>query len=67
LFGHAPLVECLIRNLSETGACLEIRSPSSPSDAPDSFALIIKPENLKRSCQVVWRSDRCMGVRFNSF
>jgi hypothetical protein len=65
LFGNEPTVECLIRNLSETGACLEIGNPSSPALVPDSFALIIKPENLKRDCRVMWRSDRRVGVLFN--
>ena len=65
LFGTAPAIECLIRNMSKTGACLEIVSPSGPAAVPDRFALFIKSENLKRFCQVAWRSGRRLGVRFN--
>ena len=56
-FASAPSIECIIRNLSETGACLEVPG----SVVPDSFTLIIKPELLKRTCQVVWRTDRRIG------
>jgi hypothetical protein len=59
-FGSAPAVECVIRNMSETGACLEVASPG----VPDNFTLLIKPELLKRSCSVAWRTDQRIGVRF---
>ena len=53
--------ECLIRNLSETGACLEV---SNPTGIPDNFKLIIRPEIITRSCEVAWRSAQRIGVRF---
>jgi hypothetical protein len=43
-------MDCIIRNLSDTGACLEV---SSPFGIPDNFKLIIRPEILTRSCEVV--------------
>lgn len=60
-FNHAAAIDCLIRNMSATGACLEI---SSPIGIPDEFTLIIKPEYLKRSCQVAWRTSTRIGARF---
>jgi hypothetical protein len=54
-------MDCIIRNLSETGAMLEI---TSPIGVPSNFTLIIKPELLKRPCEVVWRSAQRIGVRF---
>lgn len=54
-------IECIIRNLTKSGACLEIKGPNS---VPDEFFLIIKPEHLKRSCTVIWRSEGRIGVRF---
>jgi hypothetical protein len=54
-------VDCIIRNLSETGALLEL---SNANGIPDTFTLIIKPELLKRSCQIAWRSESRFGVRF---
>ena len=59
-FGSAPSIDCVVRNLSETGACLEVAS----SSIPDNFTLIIRPEILKRSCQIAWRSAQRIGVHF---
>ena len=53
--------ECIIRNLSDTGACLEL---SETTGIPDSFQLIIRPEIITRSCEVAWRSVQRIGVRF---
>ena len=52
IFGGASTVDCVVRNLSETGACLEV---ASPVGIPDDFALQIKPEERKRDCHVAWR------------
>jgi len=56
-----PGLDCLVRNLSPTGACLEVDSTAVPVDE---FDLLIKPEYLTRQCQVVWRQPRKIGVRF---
>lgn len=60
MFGVAT-VDCIIRNLSENGASLEI---GSAVGVPDDFILIIKPESLKRKCKVAWRSADRVGVQF---
>jgi hypothetical protein len=57
----AGSTECLVRNVSKTGACLELENPAS---IPEKFKLIIKPDNVFRTCKVVWRTDRRIGVRF---
>jgi hypothetical protein len=54
-------VECVIRNLSDTGALLEF---SASIALPDTFKLIIKPELITRDCQVAWRSEQRIGVQF---
>ena len=54
-------VDCIIRNLSATGACLEAESPVP---IPDKFRLVIKPEFLIRECEVAWRRSHKIGVRF---
>jgi hypothetical protein len=56
-----PGIDCLIRNLSDTGACLEIESGRIPDDR---FQLVIKPESLVRICEVAWRKPQKIGVRF---
>ena len=60
-FDRAASIDCLVRNLSATGACLEVETPVG---IPDEFTLIIKPEYLRRSCRVAWRAVKRIGVRF---
>lgn len=60
IFGTAPAIDCVIRNMSKTGALLAV----NPVGIPDEFSLVIKPEMKKRACQVIWRSADKIGVRF---
>jgi PilZ domain len=62
-FDRAVGVPCAIRNVSNTGACVEVEKPIP---IPNSFMLVIKPDNLFRSCDVVWRDGRLLGVRFGA-
>ncbi|HEY1474375.1 MAG TPA: PilZ domain-containing protein [Pseudolabrys sp.] len=59
-FDHAGF-DCIVRNVSETGALLEIESPVG---IPNNFILIISKDGVKRSCHVAWRSARRIGVHF---
>jgi hypothetical protein len=63
MFGSAASVDCIIRNMSDTGACLEVETPAG---IPNDFTLLIRPEIIKRSCHVVWRKERRIGVRFSA-
>ena len=54
-------IDCVVRNLSNKGASLEIESPIG---IPDGFTLIMKEDWAKRSCHVIWWSARRIGVRF---
>jgi hypothetical protein len=56
-------VECAVRNVSEAGACLELATPTA---LPDDFALFIKTAKMMRSCQVIWRDGRRIGIRFEN-
>lgn len=60
-FGLAPAIGCVIRNLSDAGASVEVESPV---EIPDDFSLLIKPEAIKRNCRVEWRSAKRIGVQF---
>jgi hypothetical protein len=60
-FGFATGIECIVRNISEGGACLEIDASIC---LPDDFSLLIKPECLKRSCHLAWRGAGRTGVQF---
>src|SRR5687767_10120629 len=56
-----PGTDCLIRNLSDKGARLEI---DSALVTVDEFDLVILPEYLNRKCRVAWRKPKSIGVRF---
>ena len=55
-------IDCTIRNVSDTGAQLEV---ASPLGIPDSFWLVISGSHTPRHCRVAWRSDRRLGVAFD--
>jgi PilZ domain len=57
-------VRCVVRNISETGACLELHSPVFLSH---SFDLAFDdPDWTPRACRVVWRESRLLGVEFRT-
>ncbi len=62
-FGGGAGISCTIRNLSETGAALEVISPIG---IPQEFDLVIEADHLTRQCRVVWRKERRIGVTFQS-
>ena len=51
--------ECIVLNLSETGAHLEFHGP-----APNVFDLVVEGDRKRRSCFVVWRKAKRVGVKF---
>jgi len=62
---------CVVRNLSATGARLEIvrgeRRPFVTEERlPDLFTLGFKLERTLVDCEVVWRRGDVIGVRFRS-
>lgn len=54
------VVDCTVRNISETGACLEL---PCFIELPDTLTLMI-PGGPKRECEVMWVSNNKLGVRF---
>ena len=56
-------IDCVIRNISATGASIEIKSPLW---FPDSFVLVMTTDGITRGCHVVWRKGRRVGVTFDS-
>jgi hypothetical protein len=53
-------MSCIIRNLSETGAKLEV---ASVAGVPNTFDLIT-PGHRPHACRVAWRSLKEIGVEF---
>jgi hypothetical protein len=54
-------IDCVVRNISETGAALEV---ASPMGIPTKFNLLISGNVAKRPCRVVWIKDKRIGVAF---
>jgi hypothetical protein len=60
LKGHVTAIDCVVRNLSDGGACLKV---ASPIGIPDTFDLVVDAASV-RHCRVVWRKATQIGVTF---
>ena len=58
---QAPSIYCTVRNLSESGACLQA---ATTAEIPSTFAIVIEGE--RRACRVIWRTDTQLGVTFHA-
>lgn len=58
---NGGVIDCVIRNISETGAALEV---ASPLGIPETFNLVLSGDQPRRRCQVAWRRDKRIGVAF---
>jgi PilZ domain len=62
---HGAVIDCVVWDLSELGACLKVENPSG---IPDSFDLVIDDLVIAhapvRNCRVAWRSATQIGVEF---
>jgi hypothetical protein len=59
LSDKAPKLDCSVRNVSASGACLQF---SSTYGLPRNFDLIF--DGIRRHCHVAWMTDARMGVAF---
>ena len=59
----APL-KCTVRNISETGACIQLHSPVFLHHTFD--VLFDDGEWFRRSCHVMWRQGLQIGVEFDA-
>jgi hypothetical protein len=55
------VIDCTIRNVSNTGAALDVESPVG---IPERFTLVLPSDGLHFPCRVVWRKGRRIGVAF---
>ena len=60
--GGRSRTDCIIRNLSDGGAKLEV---ASVGGIPQTFDLIA-PDHRPHSCRVAWRALKELGVQFLS-
>ncbi len=61
-FGDGGSVDCTVRNLSASGARLEVVSPLG---VPAAFTLVIGADGSMRRCRAVWSHDKRIGVTFD--
>jgi PilZ domain len=54
-------LDCVVRDLSETGAGLIVDDASA---IPECFNLTIQSNSITRSCRIVWRAENRIGVSF---
>jgi hypothetical protein len=54
------VIDCIIRNMSEGGACLEVATQFLPEE----FELSIPIDCVKHHCRVAWRTPNRIGVAF---
>jgi hypothetical protein len=55
-------IDCTVRNLSTTGAALDVPSPVG---IPEEFDLVVSSDALRFACRVVWRKAARIGIRFD--
>lgn len=61
-FSGGGAISCAVKNLSASGAALEV---VSALDIPDRLTLCIPAEHFKRPCHIVWRKETRIGVAFD--
>ena len=59
---NGGVIDCTIRNVSDTGAAIEV---ASQLGIPDSFWLVISGTHTRRHCRVAWRNEKRIGVAFD--
>jgi hypothetical protein len=61
-FGGGGGVDCMVRNISSSGARLDIVTPVG---LPPTFTLVIQTDRFMRRCRPVWSNDNRIGVAFD--
>jgi PilZ domain len=61
-FPSGGAFECTVRNLSSTGARVDIAYPLA---LPDAFTLLIETDQFVRRCHAVWSSEQRIGLAFD--
>lgn len=62
LNAHRSALDCMVRNLSAGGACLDV---ASLVGIPEHFDLIMTADKSIRGCRMVWRREKHIGVEFD--
>jgi hypothetical protein len=57
----AAVIDCVVKNFSAAGACLDV---ASPVGIPEAFDLFFEADHTSMPCRVVWRKAHRIGIRF---
>ena len=57
----AGTVECVVRNISASGALVEVESCLG---IPTEFDLLVMTDGLRQRSHVAWRKEKRLGLRF---
>ena len=60
---NMTVIDCTVRDLSETGAKLLCADPGA---IPNDFRLVFTSDRMMRDVKVVWRRPEMLGVHFTS-
>ena len=58
---HRSVIDCTVRNLSPTGACLNV---ASALGIPERFDVMFDSDQTVRACRMVWHKEKQVGVEF---
>jgi hypothetical protein len=59
---HGAPIRCVLFNVSAGGARLS--AASSHQELPDRFTLVLAATPVQRRCEIGWRDDCYVGVKF---
>jgi len=59
---HHSVIDCTVRNLSPSGACLNVESTLG---IPETFDLMFDADKSIRTCHLVWHKEKQIGVEFD--
>jgi PAS domain-containing protein len=59
--GVDSAIDCLVHDLSESGACLQV---ARPANLPPVFDLQVEGEGSPRACRMAWQCEDRIGVAF---
>ena len=60
--GRSTAIDCVVKNMSDGGAGLDV---ASPIGIPDEFDLVLTGDHTVRRCKVIWRKAKKIGVQFS--
>jgi PilZ domain len=55
------VIDCTVRNLSPSGACLTVESALG---IPERFDVLFEADHTVRPCRMIWHKEKQIGVEF---